>query len=125
MCHIPNCGCGIKSVEDNIIESAPIMRLLNPAEERIINDYLAAERLPVRSVWEDIKQGMADGTYHYLGTSVAPSVFASGSSTNPASASASVSGGVASASSGQANGDGGINADAQEIGRASCRERVL
>ncbi|KAF9284699.1 hypothetical protein BGZ68_004496, partial [Mortierella alpina] len=102
ICLIPSCGCSIKSVEDNITEAALIMGMLNPAEERIINDYLAAEQLPVRRVWEDIKQGMADGTYHYLGTSVAPSAFASGSSTNPANA--SVSGGPVTASgSGQVN----------------------
>ncbi|KAF9956917.1 hypothetical protein BGZ70_009708 [Mortierella alpina] len=102
LCLIPSCGCSIKSVEDNILEFAPIMGILNPAEERIINDYLAAERLTVRAVWENIKQGMADGTYHYLGTSVAPSAFALGYSTNPASA--SVDSGLASGVNGTPTG---------------------
>jgi len=68
MCHTPTCGCRTRSLDDMISTQYPFTGFVNHAEEAIINDYLAANNLTRAMVWQDIKTGMDNGTYSYLGT---------------------------------------------------------
>ncbi|KAK3816016.1 MAG: hypothetical protein J3Q66DRAFT_440528 [Benniella sp.] len=68
MCHTPTCGCRARSLDDMIATQYPFTGFVNHAEEAIINDYITANNLTRASVWQDIKTGMDNGTYSYLGT---------------------------------------------------------
>jgi len=72
MCHIPTCGCRTKSLDEYIEQQHPIRGFFNSMEEGIIHSYLLTERLSEADVWRDIKAGMENGTYHYLGVAAAP-----------------------------------------------------
>ncbi|KAF9104385.1 hypothetical protein BGX27_010119 [Mortierella sp. AM989] len=66
MCYIPSCGCRLDSIDDKITHQSPIDGFLNRFEIRVINDYLVAEQLTVQSVWQEIKDGMDNGSFQYL-----------------------------------------------------------
>ncbi|KAG0369807.1 hypothetical protein BC939DRAFT_445911 [Gamsiella multidivaricata] len=72
MCHIASCGCQTKSVEDYIVHSVPINGYLNNSEEKIINDYLREKNRTPASVWQEIKDGIDNGDFSYLGTTDRP-----------------------------------------------------
>ncbi|KAF9182792.1 hypothetical protein BGZ51_004446 [Haplosporangium sp. Z 767] len=83
VCCVPSCGCQLRSVEDNITRSVQILGYLNDVEERIINDYLARENMTPQNVWQEVKDGMDNGTLRYLGTSAMPVTAASNTSALP------------------------------------------
>ncbi|KAF9353943.1 hypothetical protein BGX26_008302 [Mortierella sp. AD094] len=66
MCHIRSCGCRTQSVDDRISRQSPISGFLNRFEDRVISDYLAAEQLTSQSVWQEIKDGLDDGSFNYV-----------------------------------------------------------
>ncbi|KAI8601068.1 hypothetical protein EDD21DRAFT_375472 [Dissophora ornata] len=82
MCLIPTCGCQTRSVEDNISQHIPVDSYVNPVEATIINNYLDDNNLTPDSVWEEIKQGMDNGQFSYLGTSDRPATHGRGVSSS-------------------------------------------
>ncbi|GJJ71106.1 E3 ubiquitin-protein ligase CHFR [Entomortierella parvispora] len=72
LCRVPTCGCLTKTLDEYIQQLHPIRGFLNPAEEEIIHNYLLTERLTTGDVWQAIRTGMENGTYHYLGTAPGP-----------------------------------------------------
>lgn len=72
MCHIPNCGCTIHSLDDKIANRAQLYHFLNTYELRVILNYLDTQGKTMDDVWREIKTGMDNGTLYYLGTSEHP-----------------------------------------------------
>ncbi|KAG0051249.1 hypothetical protein BGZ83_003956 [Gryganskiella cystojenkinii] len=73
MCHVPSCGCMTRSVDDNIAAPfMPISGYFNPSEDRIIQGYMLTEGISAQSVWQAVRDGMNDGTFHYLGAATVP-----------------------------------------------------
>ncbi|KAK3847124.1 MAG: hypothetical protein J3R72DRAFT_431914 [Linnemannia gamsii] len=68
ICHIPTCGCSTASVDEKIAHGAFVDHHLNHFEMGLINDYMREQNLTTRHVWLEIKAGMDNGTYYYLGT---------------------------------------------------------
>ncbi|KAF9972825.1 hypothetical protein BGZ73_003992 [Actinomortierella ambigua] len=67
MCHTPHCGCTTKSVEDHIQANRTVHGFLNPFEDTILQNYMAAQGLTDAAVWQQIKTGMDNNTFFYLG----------------------------------------------------------
>ncbi|KAF9329156.1 hypothetical protein BG006_007779 [Podila minutissima] len=72
MCLTPYCGCSTHSVEDKIANRATFYQFLNPHEIRIILDYLITQGKTTDDVWREVKAGMDNGTFFYLGTAEHP-----------------------------------------------------
>ncbi|KAF9211286.1 hypothetical protein BGZ59_008295 [Podila verticillata] len=72
MCHTPNCGCTIHSVEDKIASRASLYHFLNSYEIRVILNYLDTQGKTTDDLWQEIKYGMDNGTLYYIGTSEHP-----------------------------------------------------
>src|SRR5690554_6673328 len=83
MCCVPSCGCQLRSVEDNITRSTQILGYFNSVEERIIGDYLVIENMTPQNVWQEVKDGMDNGTLRYLGTTTTPVTVPSNTSAPP------------------------------------------
>ncbi|KAG0331684.1 hypothetical protein BG004_001542 [Podila humilis] len=49
-----------------------VQGFLNPIEARITFEYLTEQNIPVPDMWRQIKAGMDDGTFYYLGTGDQP-----------------------------------------------------
>ncbi|KAG0039495.1 hypothetical protein BGZ82_008006 [Podila clonocystis] len=60
------------SVDDKIANRAPLYQFLNSYELRIILNYLDTQGKTTDDVWREVKAGMNNGTFYYLGTAEHP-----------------------------------------------------
>ncbi|KAG0240328.1 hypothetical protein BGW41_007041 [Actinomortierella wolfii] len=67
LCRVPSCGCITSSVEDFIEANKHVFGYLNFAEDTILNDYLTANGISYAAFWQEIKTGMDNGTFYYMG----------------------------------------------------------
>ncbi|KAF9105280.1 hypothetical protein BGX29_000308 [Mortierella sp. GBA35] len=72
MCHVPTCGCFARSVDESIAMRVPVEQYLNPFEMGLTNEYLRAQNRTSQDIWQEIKTGMDNGTFYYLGTGAVP-----------------------------------------------------
>jgi hypothetical protein len=56
----------MESVEDKIAKQAPVSGFFNHYENRVINDYLSEKNISAQTVWQEIKNGIDTGAFHYF-----------------------------------------------------------
>ncbi|KAF8943598.1 hypothetical protein BGZ47_005268 [Haplosporangium gracile] len=72
MCHVVTCGCTMPSVNERVGHQGYLENYLNPFEIQMVDDYMRTHNITVQSLWQEIKVGMDDGTFYYLGTGDVP-----------------------------------------------------
>ncbi|KAF9124451.1 hypothetical protein BGW39_008202 [Mortierella sp. 14UC] len=72
MCHVATCGCTMSSVDEKAARIGMIDHYLNHFEMNLIREYLQTQNMTVQQLWQEIKIGMDNGTYYYLGTGPVP-----------------------------------------------------
>ncbi|KAF9143913.1 hypothetical protein BG015_000258 [Linnemannia schmuckeri] len=72
MCHVATCGCMAPSVDERADRPGYLENYLNPFEMQMINEYMRTHNITTQTVWQEIKAGMDNGTFYYLGTGDVP-----------------------------------------------------
>ncbi|KAF9545633.1 hypothetical protein EC957_010614 [Mortierella hygrophila] len=72
MCHVATCGCSALSVDERAARVGYLENYLNPFEMQVIHEYMRTHNVTVQALWQNIKTGMDNGTFYYLGTGDVP-----------------------------------------------------
>lgn len=72
MCHVATCGCMTQSVDERAARVGYLESYLNPFEMQVIHEYMRTYNVTVQAFWQEIKAGMENGDFYYLGTGDVP-----------------------------------------------------
>ncbi|KAF9289322.1 hypothetical protein BGZ88_007803 [Linnemannia elongata] len=72
MCHVASCGCSAPSVDERAARVGFLESFLNPFEMQVVHEYMTTNNVTVQALWQEIKAGMDNGTFYYLGTDDVP-----------------------------------------------------